>query len=287
MKFFKSHFALSRSQQNGIFLLVILIIVFQVIILFDIFPETEPKIVDREKIKNFQKQLDSLNRISERTKDTVYPFNPNYITDFKGYQLGMTVEEIDRLLAYRAAGKWINSPVDFKTVTGVSDSLLSKIEPSFRFPAWAQNATSSKVNKDHKKLGPAVIDLNSASAADLRKVNGIGEVLSLRIIKYRQSIGGFLSPIQLKDVYGLSPEVIDRIEERFRILTRPDITISNINMLTASELAEIPYINEQLAREIITYRSLHEGIRTFEELSKIRHFPSDKIDRIKLYLTIN
>lgn len=288
MKFLRSHFALSKGQQNGIFVLVLLIIGFQIFLFLDLPGDAQSDEIDQSKIDEFQQKLDSLNQIPTGRKDTIYPFNPNYITDFKGYQLGMNSEEIDRLLAYRASGKWINSVEDFQKITGVSDSMLLKMGPSFRFPEWTQKASSVKaqsITSSSEKI--KILDLNSASAEDLKQINGIGEVLSQRIIKYRNSIGGFLSALQLKDVYGLSPEVIKRIEQRFQILSRPDIPIKNLNSINEEELAEIPYITIKLAKEIISYRKLHEGISSFEELSKIDAFPYDKIDRIKLYLAID
>ncbi|SDS69556.1 helix-hairpin-helix domain-containing protein [Gramella sp. MAR_2010_147] len=285
MKFLKSHFALSRSQQNGIFVLVLIIIGFQIFLFLDFSSESE--VVDQSEIEGFQRQLDSLNRTASKRKDTIYPFNPNYITDFKGYQLGMNLEEIDRLLVFRNSGKWINSSEDFQKVTDISDSLLKKISPSFRFPEWTQKVSSINTFQNNLKTSEMkVSDLNAASAEDFKAINGIGEVLSQRIVKYRSSIGGFLNSSQLKDVYGLSPEVIARIDQKFTILSKPDIAIKNLNSITEAELSEIPYFNDQLAREIISYRKLHEGISSFEELSKINTFPYDKIDRIKLYLAI-
>ena len=287
MKFLKSHFALSRSQQNGIFLLVTLIIIFQVILFVDFFPDKEITL-DEEKIEAYQKQLDSLRQLEKRTnRDTIYPFNPNYLTDFKAYRLGLKVDEIDRLLAYRKNGNWVNSKEDFQRVTGISDSLFRKISPSLRFPEWVGKQKKNFPAKENPVPEEVVkTDLNIASASDLRKVNGVGEVLSERIVKYRNSIGGFIDVVQLEDVYGLSPEVIVRINERFTLLSKPNISIKNINEATEAELAEIPYFNQRVAKEILTYKRLHERISSFEELSKIAHFPYDKIDRIKLYLAI-
>ena len=287
MKFLKSHFALSRSQQNGIFLLVTLIIIFQVILFVDFFPDKEITL-DEEKIEAYQKQLDSLRQLENRTnRDTIYPFNPNYLTDFKAYRLGLKVDEIDRLFAYRKNGNWVNSKEDFQRVTGISDSLFRKISPSLRFPEWVGKQKTRFPAKENPVPEEVVkTDLNIASASDLRKVNGVGEVLSERIVKYRNSIGGFIDVVQLEDVYGLSPEVIVRINERFTLLSKPNISIKNINEATEAELAEIPYFNQRVAKEILTYKRLHERISSFEELSKIAHFPYDKIDRIKLYLAI-
>ena len=287
MNFFKSHFALSRSQQNGIFILVFLIIGFQVFIFFDFSSNAENEKIDQAEIERFQRALDSINKNMPGKKDTIYPFNPNYITDFKGYQLGMSVEEIDRLLEYRDSGKWLNSAEDFQKITKISSSLLRKISPSFRFPEWTQRTNSAAIQHDKLKDSDVrILDMNTASAEDFKLVNGVGAVLSERIVKYRNSIGGFLSPIQLKDVYGLSSEVIEKIEKKFQIQSRPDIAIKNLNLISEAELSEIPYFNKVLAKQIISYRKLNEGISSFEELSKINTFPYDKIDRIKLYLVL-
>lgn len=253
---------------------------------FDFSSESESNHIDQVTIKEFQERLDSINQVSNRHKDTIYPFNPNYISDFKGYQLGMSLEEIDRLLAFRESGKWINSVEDFQKVSGVSDSLLKKISPSFRFPEWTQKRNSVNIQQKDARPLSATSDLNSASAEDLKLINGIGEVLSQRIVKYRTSIGGFLSAIQLNDVYGLTPEVIARINENFEIRSKPDIVIKNLNLINEEELSEIPYFSSNLAKEVIKFRTLHEGFSSFEELSKIEAFPYDKIDRIKLYLSI-
>jgi len=64
------------------------------------------------------------------------------------------------------------------------------------------------------------------------------------------------------------------------------VPIRNLNSINEAELAEIPYFDNKLAKTIISYRKVNEGISSFEELSKINTFPYDKIDRIKLYLTL-
>src|SRR5690606_137723 len=104
-----SHFTFSKSQRSGIFLLIIIIIVLQCVYFFIDF-STENNSVNKELLATYNKEIDSL-RFAElkARKPMVYPFNPNYITDFKGSNLGMSNEEIDRLLAFRKENKWINS----------------------------------------------------------------------------------------------------------------------------------------------------------------------------------
>ena len=77
-----------------------------------------------------QAKIDALKE-KALVKDSIkiYPFNPNFITDYKGYILGMSVPEIDRLHAFRGENKYVNSQEDFQKVTQISDSLLKVISP--------------------------------------------------------------------------------------------------------------------------------------------------------------
>ncbi len=267
--------------------MVLIIIALQLIYFFVDFSSEEIPEGKSDEIEHFQQKIDSL-KLAGVKKDSLklLPFNPNFITDYKGYVLGMTTEEIDRLQDYRKQGRWINSAEDFRKVTGVSDSLLRAVSPYFKFPEWK----SRSEERGRESIVVAGIsekqDLNSATAEDLQQISGIGEVLSKRIVSYRSKLGGFLDEIQLKDVWGLNADLRKKIAGRFAIKQKPQVEILNINEAGVLPLSEVPYFNYELAREIVNYRDLHEGITSFEELAKIKGFPSDKIERIQLYLTL-
>ena len=109
MALFTSHFWYNKNQRNGIFLLAILIILLQILIFTDVFSTDEKIARETPEILAFRQQIDSLKAVEiENRKPKIFPFNPNYITDFKGEQLGMSLEEIDRLLAFRKTGKFVN-----------------------------------------------------------------------------------------------------------------------------------------------------------------------------------
>ena len=288
---FKSHFKFSKGQRSGIFLLLLLIIVFQCIYFFVDFSFEDIPINDKE-LKRYQNEIDSLRLVEiENNKPKLYPFNPNYITDYKGFTLGMSNEEIDRLLSFRKQNKWVNSAEEFQNVTKISDSLLYEISPYFQFPEWVTSQKSSTKpvfqNYSSTKTFEQKHDLNTATAQQLQKVNGIGEALSDRIIKYRNKFnGGFISDIQLNDIYGLSPEVIERIINDFTVKTPRTIQKINLNTATTNDLVTIQYIDYEIAHNIIEERTLREGFKSLEELTKVKDFPVHKIEIIKLYLTL-
>ena len=286
----KSHFQFTRGQRNGIFLLLTLIIAAQSAYYFLDFNKPIVEI-DVKALARFNEEVDSLRLVAlKNSEPKIFPFNPNYITDYKGYTLGMTIPEIDRLLAYRKAGKWVNSAKQFQDVTQISDSLLAKIAPYFKFPEWVTNSTQNlhtniaynkELTFDQKQ------DLNTATAVQLQSVNGIGKVLSQRIVKFRNSFqGGFIANVQLEDVYGLSPEVIERLTNQFTVKTPRQIVKLNLNEATIEQLVTIQHIDYELADEIVNQRTLREGFTTIDDLLKVKDFPINKIEIIKLYLRL-
>ena len=287
----KSHFKFTLGQRNGIFLLLTFIVVFQCIYFFVDFSSDEVS-VDKKELQLFQNEIDSLRRVEiENNKPKTYPFNPNYITDYKGYTLGMSNEEIDRLLKFRENGNWINSAEQFKNITKVSDSLLKRISPYFKFPDWVTSPKARVYTNNYSnvpKSFEAKLDLNMATATQLQRVNGVGEKLSERIVKFRNSFkGGFIADVQLMDVYGLTPEVIERLTNEFTVKTPREIIKFNINIATIEDLVTIQHIDYEMAYDIIEQRTLREGYKSFDELLKVKGFPIDKIEIIKLYLTLN
>lgn len=288
----KSHFQFSNKQRSGIFLLVLIIIGIQCVYLFTDFSNNEIP-GNQNELDTFRNELDSLRLVEiENSKPKIYPFNPNYITDYKGYTLGMSNEEIDRLHQFRVSNRWVNSVKEFQGVTEVSDSLLATMSPYFKFPDWVTNP-KPKVNSNNNsysnnsipKTFAQKIDLNKATAIQLKKVYGVGEKLSERIIEYRRKfIGGFIADVQLLEVYGLSTEVIERIKNDFTVKTPRAINTFNLNTATRDELVTIQYIDYEVANNIIEERTLRDGFKSIEELTKVEDFPINKIEIIRLYL---
>ena len=290
----KSHFTFNKRQRSGILLLLLLIISLLCVYWFVDFSEEDTFDTSSAEIVSIQKELDSLRLVEmEKRMPKIYPFNPNFITDYKGYTLGMSNEEIDRLLKFREEGKWINSTTDFKNVTGVSDSLFNELSPYFKFPDWvnnpkpANNFQSKGINKGFvEKPFDQKIDLNTATEEQLQQVSGIGEALSKRIVSYREKLNGFSNDLQLNGVYGLDSTVVKRTLNLFTVKEPREIVKININKASASDIATIPGISFQEAKRIWEYRRLREKITDFQELAKIDGMSQRKLQLIQLYLSI-
>lgn len=287
----KSFFTFTSIQRSGIFLLFGIIIFIQLLYFFVDFGTVFNSSPEAEKWLSLQPKIDSMKQDKRDYIPKIYPFNPNFITDYKGYKLGMSVVEIDRLLAFRKQNKYVNSPEEFQAVTRVSDSLLNAISPHFKFPDWVKNKkqfqgyANGYSDKAFAKKAPLVVqDINQATQEDLIKVYGVGEAISLRILKFRESLGGFVSMEQMKDVWGLSPEVVEKLNIHFKIAKDPAIKKIDINNASIKELSQFPYFNYQLARNIVTFRSMNGDFKNVQDLTKIKGLSIDKANIIALYL---
>ena len=289
----KSLFVFTSDQRKGIFALLFFIIALQFAYFFVDFSIPTNEDPEEQKWLSLQPQVDSMKMDIANKRPKMYLYNPNFITDYKGYKLGMSVDEIDRLLAFRKENKYVNSSQEFQNVTKVSDSLLNVMSPYFKFPDWVNNKKEYKEFKKYPNQAFAknekivLIDINQATKEDLIKIYGIGEAISVRILKQKEVLGGFVSMEQMKDVWGLSPEVIENLNSHFKVSVLPNFKKIDINNASLKELSQFYYFKYPLAKEIVTYRSMKGNISNIEDLTKIKGSPVDKAKTIELYLAFN
>ncbi|RWX03862.1 helix-hairpin-helix domain-containing protein [Flavobacterium cerinum] len=297
MKLFQFFFRFTSNQRKGIIALFILMIMFQVgyfILTSSDFTSKKEKSEEEKLWLAFQTEIDALKAKKNTSKDTIYPFNPNFISDYRGYMLGLSVQEIDRLHKFRKSGEYVNSVADFKKVTGVSDSLLLKLSPYFKFPDWIKDIKTSGSNvylageksnpyvKEERSI--KVIDINDALEEDLIKVYGIGPYYAKAILRRRADLGAFVSMDQMDDFKEFSEEAKAGLKKSFKTESNPLVNKINVNTASLLQLSRFPYFSKEIARGILTQRSMNGRIKRIDELLEISSFPVDKVKIIALYL---
>lgn len=270
----------SKSQRSGLLILFSLIVLLQLVLWFDLGQTELPQ--ENQIWTQLPPRVDSAQRSFSEYRPR--PFNPNFISDYKGYMLGMSVAEIDRLLAYRKMGRFVNSAQEFQQVTKVSEAQLKKMEPFFKFPDWVTKKKDFFVAKEKSPKKVPLQDINLATAEDLKQVYGIGDGYAQRIINYRQKMGGFVHIDQVDEVWGLPEPTAEALKQRFTVLNLPQISKININKAGVKELMQLPYFKYPLAKAIVLQRSMNGLYKNVEDLAKIPDFPVDKIKIIALYL---
>jgi len=239
---------------------------------------TEPLVVNKE-TQHLIDSLKSLKIASNKVRDSIYPFNPNYISDFKAYQLGVSMEAVERIRAYRANGNYLLSEKDLKKAAGLSDAEVNRMRPYLKFP---EIKSAKKTIKARTKK-----EINGATAEALQEVYGIGPVLGQRIISLRKQLGGFLIKDQLGDVWGLKPEVQEQLWMHFNLDSVPLVAKQNINDLTIAQLSRSPYVSASLASSIVALRTQQDSLTSWQDLADIAQIDSIKKARLSLYLSFN
>lgn len=281
----------TKQQQKGIVALLLLMLVIQLgyyIYVSVLFTGDKFTSQGEKEWLSHQTEIDRLQSQKTQKRDTVFPFNPNYISDYKAYVLGIDLQQLNKLNEYRQSGAFVNSAQEFQNVTGVHDTVLAKLSPYFRFPVKpvskqvdiSQDIVSVATHKEKM----AIIDINKATKEDLVKIHGIGDYYSKLIIERREQLGGYVSMDQMNDFSQIPQQAIVQLKEHFNVVEMPQTLKINVNNASLSQLSRFPYFDRELARAIITHRSMLGKFVKIEDLLKINGFPVQKEKIIALYL---
>jgi DNA uptake protein ComE-like DNA-binding protein len=232
MSFLKPHFWYHKSQRKGVLFLVSSVLLMQAIFIFVDFSKKEIVFFEEEEVVALQVKIDSLKKAAlKKKKQKRRSFNPNYLTDYKAAKLGMSIDEIDRLLLFRKQHKFINSIENFKQVTLVSDSLLDAISPYFKFPDWVVKSQKRDISKKRflsnvrghsnrnfkisttnlNKATIKKINVNTASFKEILSTPYVTYDLCKKIVEYRAEVAELQAIEELKNIEGFPMDKYDRI----------------------------------------------------------------------------
>lgn len=297
-RWLKDLLGFSNSEVNGTLVLVILVIITAILprLYFQTATEfvgpTASEIAElnrwRDKIQaqllTQEKEKQQIEEAKQITKHR-FTFDPNDVSRQELVQLGLSSRVVKGVINYRKAGGSFRSKQDFRKIYGLDSLTYFELEPYLVFHKRSVK-TKVKTSVKEKEAGAPIhiMDLNTATAEDLKEIRGIGEKLSARIVKYRTGLGGFLSLSQLEEVYGLKAEVIQRITERFQIKS-PIQTIS-INTDSASHLFKHPYVDFKLGKTIVNYRKVHGDFSSVDQLLALKNLSDSTFLKIRPYLSV-
>lgn len=187
-----------------------------------------------------------------------------------------------------------------KTPYIIPEKALADFEQAWQRAEDSVNKEQQKIFPEKKKLISAkfdsgyrsngsptfiVLELNSADTLDLQQLKGIGPGYARRIVNYRQRLGGYFSPRQLLEVYGMDSARYQAIAEHLTI-NRDSIHPLDINKATLKELLWHPYFPFPLAKSILVYRQKNKQIRSLEEFKSAAGLSDTLFRRLIIYVRL-
>lgn len=211
--------------------------------------------------------------------DPLFIFDPNTVSYDTLIRLGLSSGEARTLISYRNKGGAFREPSDIKKIYGLEDYKAQELMPFIEI---------KRGNKEQKVIGygnqnRSLIDINRCDSAELVSLPGIGPVLSARIIKFRQLLGGFAKVEQMKEVYGLPEETYALIKESLFVDTTL-IKRVDINSADYRELVRFPYLENYDVTAILKYRELNGRINGIADLIENNIISETKAVRVLPYL---
>ncbi|MDR0746218.1 MAG: helix-hairpin-helix domain-containing protein [Mediterranea sp.] len=305
----KDFFYFSRSEKQGIIVLLILI---ALVILIGsglsvyrkqkepVYPENIEEEYNRfmaslkkQDSIEAQKRLfvrNDYKRNIPRQPVILQHFDPNITDSITFCRMGLQPWIAKNILRYRAKGGKFRRPEDFRKIYGLSEEQYTTLLPyiyisdkfqrkdTIRMASEQRYRAPDTITRPFKYPAGTMVNLNTADTAELKKIPGIGSGIAKRIVSYRNRLGGFYHVSQLQEI-NLN---VDEFSNWFGV-EDGEITRINLNKVSIERLKAHPYFNFYQAKAIVEYRKRKGDLKRLDQLAFYDEFTDKDMERMKHY----
>ena len=297
MKHLFELFRLNQREQRGVKVLLFIIFIFLLIHLIlplqqNRLPIKYDLIVHKEKeelpeYESNYSEIEDKKYPVQKKEIAYFTFDPNSLDEAGWEALGLTNKQIKGILNYRSKGGRFRNKYDLAKMYSLSPQDVERLTPFVQIKQEQinpyvpqENAYTTRRKESFRKV---LINVNDADTNSWMEVRGIGPVFSKRIVKFRDALGGFHDINQLKEVYGIPEDILDRIYQQIQLMPKSHKRIL-INQISIDSLAKHPYVRYKRARTIINYRVQHGNFKELADLKKILSLDEEFFIKIEPYL---
>ena len=211
-----------------------------------------------------------------------FPFNPNTLTEEEWLQMGLTDRQVRNIMNYKAKGGKFYSKNDLGKLYTISEEEFAQLEPFIVLPEVARGrsgkslssrggvstgSTTASAAPTEKKAIP-IVDLNTVDSTTLVELPQIGPYTAVRIIEFREKLGGFIDKEQLRDVKGMDDARFAAIQPYIN-LGAVEIRKIDVNRADFKTLVHHPYLSYEQVKRIVNQREKRGMIKNWAQLEEL------------------
>jgi DNA uptake protein ComE-like DNA-binding protein len=208
-------------------------------------------------------------------------FDPNDLSKEEWMQYGLSEKQASIVLKFTKRG--IHSNDELQKIKFIPKETFENMKQFTRYSA-AENA---EVKKYIKALSTSriLVDVNNATEQDLLNIKGIGPFYARQIIKYQQQLGGFIRKEQLMEVWKMTPEMYEQIQDKISCESSMIKQLS-VNQASVEELQAHPYLNWNQANSIVKMRMQKGGFKSIDEIRQSVIIDQETFEKVRPYLSL-
>lgn len=225
-----------------------------------------------------QQQKATENIVQEVAELTPFPFNPNTMTEEEGRRIGLTDRQIRNIINYRDKGGKFYSKGDLAKLYTISEEDFAQLEPFIVLPEVARRTMrkaetelksgQQEETKTKEKKSIPIVDLNTVDSLTLVELPQIGPYMAMRILEFRDKLGGYVNKEQLRDVKGMDSTRYATVEP-YIIIGEVEPTKIDINRADFKTLVHHPYLNYEQVKRIVNQREKRGMIKNWGQLEAL------------------
>ena len=207
-----------------------------------------------------------------------FKFNPNKTSNEDWQLLGFSQKQITTIKNYVNKGGKFYKKEDLKKIYGIKDFQYERIKDYIEL-------TDKKDKSENQRKIRQKVDINNLSSEEFIELGGFWKYNGVRIVKYRNILGGYYNKEQLLEVYGIKKQYYDKVAE-YIIIDKQKIEKIHINFAETSELGRHPYISYKNAKIILDYRNKNGAFKQLSELINKNIISKSLYEKISPYLKV-
>lgn len=210
-----------------------------------------------------------------------FPFNPNTLTEEEWLQMGLTDRQVRNIMNYKSKGGKFYSKNDLGKLYTISEEEFAQLEPFIVLPEVARGKSTKSASQSGVSTGSTtiaaaptekkpipIVDLNTVDSTTLVELPQIGPYTAVRIIEFREKLGGFVDKEQLRDVKGMDDARFAAIQPYIN-LGAVEIRKVDVNRADFKTLVHHPYLSYEQVKRIVNQREKRGMIKNWAQLEEL------------------